>query len=48
MVAGVWCWETLEEGPGHIVHDEAGEAFHTHSGALALSRDVVDLRYLMP
>ncbi len=47
-LAEPWFWETLEEGPGHLVHDEEGEAFYTHSGELALSRDLVDLRYLMP
>jgi hypothetical protein len=43
-----WYWEEVEAGFGHLVHDAEAEAFHTHSGHLALSRDVVDLRYLMP
>jgi hypothetical protein len=48
-VAEVWYREELEEGgPGHLLHDIEAEAFHTHSGELALSRDLVDLRYLMP
>ncbi len=40
--------ETRGRAPGHLVHDDEGEAFYTHSGELALSRDLVDLRYLMP
>jgi len=47
-LAEEWYWEMLEEGPGHLVHDVEAQAFYTPAGDLALSRDVVDLRYLMP
>lgn len=47
-LAGPWYWEEVEAGFGHLVHDPEEEAFHTHSGHLALSRDVVNLRYLIP
>lgn len=43
-----WYWEEVEAGFGHLVHDAKAEAFYTHSGHLAISRDVVDLRYLFP
>lgn len=47
-LAEPWYWEEVEAGYGHLVHDEEAEAFHTHSGHLAISRDMVDLRYLIP
>jgi len=47
-LAEEWYWEEVEAGFGHLVHDPEEEAFHTHSGHLALSRDVVNLRYLIP
>ncbi len=47
-LAEPWYWEEMEAGPAHLVHDEEVQVFYTPSGHLALSRDVVDLRYLMP
>ncbi|MDQ3301983.1 MAG: hypothetical protein M3518_01335 [Actinomycetota bacterium] len=47
-LAEPWYWEEVEAGFGHLVHDAKEEAFYTHSGHLAISRDVVDLRYLIP
>ncbi len=47
-LAEPWYWEEMEAGYGHLVHDAKAEAFYTHSGHLAISRDVVDLRYLIP
>ncbi len=47
-LAEPWYWEEVEAGFGHLLHDAEEEAFYTHSGHLAISRDVVDLRYLMP
>ena len=43
-----WYRRELESGYGHLVHDAEAETFRTHSGNLALSRYVVDLRYLIP
>jgi hypothetical protein len=43
-----WYWRDVEAGYGHLRHDAEAEAFHTHSGHLALSRYVVDLRRLFP
>lgn len=43
-----WYWREAEEwGAPGLVHDEQAEAFYTPTGELALSRDRVDLRYLM-
>jgi hypothetical protein len=47
-LAEPWYWEEVEASYGHLVHDADAETFRTHSGNLALSRDVVDLRYLIP
>ncbi len=43
-----WYWRELEAGYGHLRHDPEEEAFYTRSGDLALSRYVVDIRYLIP
>jgi hypothetical protein len=43
-----WYRKELESGYGHLDHDEEAETFRTHAGNLALSRDVVDLQYLIP
>jgi hypothetical protein len=43
-----WYRKELEDSYGHLVHDPEEETFRTHEGHLALSRDVVDLRYLIP
>jgi hypothetical protein len=43
-----WFRRELESSYGHLVHDIEEETFRTHSGNLALSRDVVNLRYLIP
>jgi len=47
-LAEEWYWEEVEAGFGHLVHDADAEAFFTPAGNLAISRDVVDLRYLFP
>jgi hypothetical protein len=47
-VAESWYRQELESGYGHLKHDPEAETFRTHSGKLALSRDVVDLQYLIP
>jgi hypothetical protein len=47
-VAESWYRQELEAGYGHLSHDPEEEAFYAQSGHLALSRDVVDLRYLIP
>jgi hypothetical protein len=43
-----WYRKELEASYGHLVHDPEAEAFYAHSGHLALSRYVVDIRYLIP
>ncbi len=43
-----WYRRELAEGYGHLKHDPEAETFRTHSGDLALSRDVVNIRYLIP
>jgi hypothetical protein len=47
-LAEPWYWEEVEASYGHLVHDAEAEAFYTTAGHLAISRDVVDLRYLIP
>jgi hypothetical protein len=47
-LAEPWYWEEVEDSYGHLVHDEEAHAFYTRSGNLALSRDVVDLKNLIP
>ena len=48
-LAEPWYWREVEEwGAPGLVHDEEAEAFYAPTGELALSRDRVDLRYLMP
>jgi len=47
-LAEPWYWEEVEASYGHLVHDEEAQAFYTTAGHLAISRDVVDLRYLIP
>ncbi len=42
-----WYWQTVEWGGLGLVHDEEAEAFYTLEGELAVSRDRVDLRYLL-
>jgi len=41
-------WMEVGFGGHGLVHDEAAQAFYSQSGHLAVSRDRVDLRYLMP
>jgi hypothetical protein len=43
-----WYRRELESSYGHLIHDAEAETFRTHSGHLALSRYVVNLRYLIP
>jgi hypothetical protein len=43
-----WYRRELASGYGHLRHDPEEEAFYTRAGDLALSRDVVDIRYLIP
>jgi hypothetical protein len=43
-----WYMRELESSYGHLIHDAEEETFRTHEGDLALSRDVVDIRYLIP
>jgi hypothetical protein len=43
-----WYRRELESSYGHLIHDPEEEAFYAQSGHLALSRYVVDLRYLIP
>jgi hypothetical protein len=43
-----WYMRELEASYGHLIHDEEAETFRTHEGNLALSRYVVDIRYLIP
>lgn len=40
-------WMEVGFGGSGLVHDEEAEAFYSESGHLAVSRDRVDLRYLM-
>ena len=41
-------WLEVGFGGDGLVHDEEAQAFYSQSGHLAVSRDRVDLRYLMP
>jgi len=47
-LAEPWYWEETESSYGHLIHDPEAETFRTRSGHLAISRDVVNLRYLIP
>jgi hypothetical protein len=38
----------MESGYGHLVHDPAEETFRTHEGDLAISRDVMNIRHIIP
>ena len=40
-------WMEVRFGGAGLVHDEEAQAFYSPSGHLAVSRDRVDLRYLM-
>ncbi len=40
-------WMEVGFGGAGLVHDEEAQAFYSKSGHLAVSRDRVDLRYLM-
>ncbi len=41
-------WMEVGFGGHELVHDEEAQAFYSQSGHLAVSRDRVDLRHLMP
>ncbi len=43
-----WYMRELESGYGHLIHDPAEETFRTRAGELAMSRDVMNLRYIIP
>ena len=43
-----WYWREVESGYGHLRHDAEAEAFYTRSGDLALSRDFMDIRNIIP
>ena len=43
-----WYWREVESGYGHLRHDAEAQAFYTRSGDLALSRDFMDIRNIIP
>jgi hypothetical protein len=43
-----WYWREVESGYGHLDHDPEAQAFYTRSGDLALSRDFMDIRHIIP
>jgi hypothetical protein len=43
-----WYWKEVESGYGHLDHDPEAQAFYTRSGDLALSRDFMDIRNIIP
>jgi len=48
ILAESFYWMEVGFGGHELVHDEEAQAFYSQSGHLAVSRDRVDLRYLMP
>ena len=48
ILAETFYWMEVGFGGHELVHDEEAQAFYSQSGHLAVSRDRVDLRYLMP
>jgi hypothetical protein len=48
ILAERFYWMEVGWGGSDLVHDEEAQAFYSQSGHLAVSRDRVDLRYLMP
>ncbi len=48
ILAERFYWMEVGFGGHELVHDEEAQAFYSQSGHLAVSRDRVDLRYLMP
>jgi hypothetical protein len=47
ILAECFYWQALEWGGHSLVHDEEAQAFYTPSGALALSREYVNLQHLL-
>ena len=47
ILAKEFYWMEVGWGDSGLVHDEEAQAFYSKSGHLAVSRDRVDLRYLM-
>ena len=47
ILAEQFYWMEVGWGGRDLVHDEEAQAFYSRSGHLAVSRDRVDLRYLM-
>ncbi len=43
-----WYQQELVASYGHLAHDPAEETFRTHEGHLAISRDVMNLRHIIP
>ncbi len=48
ILAETFYWMEVGFGGHELVHDEEAQAFYSQSGHLAVSRDAVDLRHLMP
>jgi hypothetical protein len=47
-VAESWYRQELESGYGHLRHDPEEEAFYTRAGDLALSRQIMNIRNIIP
>jgi hypothetical protein len=43
-----WYMRELEASYGHLIHDAEAETFRTHEGNLAISRDVMNIRHIIP
>ena len=43
-----WYWREVESSYGHLIHDAEAETFRTRSGHLAISRDVMNIRHIIP
>ena len=43
-----WYMRELEASYGHLIHDAEEETFRTHEGNLAISRDVMNIRHIIP
>jgi hypothetical protein len=43
-----WYRRELEAGYGHLRHDSEAEAFYTRAGELALSRQIMNIRHIIP
>ena len=48
ILAETFYWMEVGFGGDGLVHDDEAQVFYSQSGHLAVSRDRVDLRYLMP